>query len=530
MIKRFSFLFLFLLVGEAAFANLNVSVAENLKVYHAIEQLTAFGLIDSAISNQRPLSWSEIERLTKESEANFDRVHGKKCEPRAAILMKQLKEQIPQKETSLTLKPFREFSTEYLYLDSPFRLAPNDAGGNHRMESWINPLTAYRGGRPFVDGQNFLFESLHKMYFKDWFSISGQPQLMGFRNAEKISKSDANFDHLYLRTEIKNVGVQFGRDFLNWGDSPEGGNLFTNNGRGLDMIKVGSIHPFQLPSFLKYLGKTQASFMFGILGGDREFPHPYISAYKFSFLPHRNFEWAITAALVSGGFGSPSAGLLNRGTDLFVGYIPNLYGGDSPVDSFASNRIGAFSFKLKIPKWRGTQFYYEVTLEDLNTDYRFFHEAFNRVGLFFPRITDDGSHSLRFEYKLSGFLPYRHQQYVSGWTHHRMILGDELGSDAQSLSALWHYQVNFNWHHKMKLVWETRDGDIYSVPSGAVPTKVTDSPKETRYRAESEWEWKSSDILSETLRLGYEYVDTFALDPFITKNNFLVGLKLTWHL
>ena len=271
----------------------------------------------------------------------------------------------------------------------------------------------------------------------------------------------------------------------------------------------------------------QATFMFGVLSNDREFSYPYVSAYKFSFLPHRNFEWAVTTALISGGKGSPSSGLGNRIADIFVGYVPNLYGGESPVDNFASNRIGAFSFKFKIPRWRGTQIYYEVTLEDLNTAYKFFHEAFNRVGVYLPRLSKDGRHSLRFEYKRAGFLPYRHQQYISGWTLHRQILGDELGSDAQAISALWHYQLNFNWHHNMKWTFEQRDSDVYSTNNNTV-SKISDGQTETRLRLQSEFDWQQTKRLATVLRLGYEHVRDFNFVGGANKNNYMVGLSFRW--
>lgn len=522
-----TFILLIFFSHSSAFAALNASVSEHPRIYHAIDQLTAFGLIDSAILNQRPLPWSEIRRLTEEAKGNLGRIQGRNFEPRAHILVGQLEKQLPQKETVFAIRPFRWATAEHLFLESEFRTALRDAGANHEIETLVNPLAAYRGGRPTQDGQNFYLENRHEIHFGSWGSISGQPQIMGFRDAAGDGKFDVNADHFYGRAEWKNIGLQFGRDFLNWGDSPEGGNLFTNNARGLDMFKAASIHPFQLPWFFGHLGKLQTSFMFGVLGSDREFPSPYISAYKFSFLPQRNFEWGVTAALMSGGKGSPNAGIGSRIADIFVGYIPNLYGGESPVDGFSSNRIGAFSFKFKIPRWRGTQIYYEVTLEDLNTAYKFFHEAFNRVGLYFPRVTDDGRHSLRFEYKLAGFLPYRHQQYTSGWTLHRQILGDELGSDAQAVSALWHYQLNFNWHHNMKLTWEERDSDIFSISNNTV-TKATDGQSETRARFQSELGWQTTPHFATLLQLGFEQVRNFGFTGGRDQNNYLTSLSFKW--
>src|SRR3990167_8545737 len=138
--RTFYAVLFFLLFSNMAFANLNVPVAENSRIYHAIDQLTAFGLIDSAILNQRPLSWSEIQRLTEEAEKNLERIKGAKFEPRAHILVGQLQKQLPPKKPVVTIKPFQNLSSEYLFVNSEFRLVPNDSGGGHKMEALVNPL------------------------------------------------------------------------------------------------------------------------------------------------------------------------------------------------------------------------------------------------------------------------------------------------------------------------------------------------------------------------------------------------------
>lgn len=531
------FLSLLALFPATVFARLNVSVTQNPALYQILDALTAFGLIDDQILGQRPYSKTEVLRLIDEAQKNLPRIQGTMIEPRAMILLRQIRHFLPRdgsEEKKFNVTPLQQFSLQYLYLDSPYRAVPANVGLG-RIDALVNPLVAYYGGRPYQDGQNFVYEMGQAIHISRHFDIAGQPQFF----FEKPAASGAqdilqwNFDHLYLRSEFANIGIQIGRDQLVWGIDPEGGSVYSTDARGIDMFKLSNISPFHLPWIFKYLGKMDATFIFGVLGNDQYFPHPYMTAYKLSLLPHKNFEWAFTYALISGGEGSPSTSFGSRVEDALWGYIPNLFGGDSPTsnqDAFASNRVGGFEFLLRIPKWRGTQIYYEVTLEDFNIpQYQFIHESTNRVGIFIPRFSADGRKSLRLEYKNSGFLPYRHDQFASGWTHHQKLMGDELGPDAQGVYLRYGYHPTFYFQNELGFAWEQRDSDLYRLPPSGAVQRAANNPDETRYRFWSRMRWRHSDLFEMALNVGYERVRQFNFTPGNDRNNFLTDLKLTWH-
>lgn len=533
--KRLSFLFLLalLLAASTASARLNVSVTQNPAIYQILDTLTAFGLIDDYIIGQRPLSETEIFRLLNEAKKNLPRIEGKSTEARTIILIKQIEHFLPNEDhekDTFTVIPLRQFSLQYLFLNSPYRSVPTNIS-NLRIDALINPLIAYNGGRPYQDEQNFMFESEHEIHLGSYFDISGQPQFL-FAKQDNGTQDTMkwNFDHLYLRSEFKNIGIQAGRDQLVWGFDPEGGSVYSTNARGIDMLKISNISPYYLPWIFKYLGKMDTAFLFGILGSDQFFSYPYMTAYKLSFLPHKNFEWAFTYALISGGKGAPHSSFGSRLVDTLGGYIPNLYGGDNPVDDFASNREGAFEFLLRIPKWRGTQIYYEFTLEDFNIpQYKFIHESVNRAGIYIPRLTNDGRKSLRLEYKNSGFVAYRHNQFFSGWTNHQRLMGDELGPNAQGAYIRFVFKPTFYWQSELGFAWEQRDSDLYFIPSSGSVQRLADSPDETRYRFMGNILYRMQDSFSIALHAGYERVQQFNFIPGDDRNNFLTDIKLTWY-
>ncbi|MDO8493746.1 MAG: capsule assembly Wzi family protein [Deltaproteobacteria bacterium] len=522
----------FFLVFNSAHASLNADPLEEKWVYRTVEQLVAFGLLDHAILFQQPLSWKAIQKYAEEAQQNLSRVEGTIIEPRVRLLLLELKRQIPNDppEKKIKMDPVRSVEAGYLFLDSPDRSVPQSRASSHQITARINPLVADRGGRPFVDGQNFSLETSHALYWEPYFSIVGQPQVFLQKNANGNDRFDANYDKLYLRSELKNVGIQFGRDRLLFGPGGQKGSVFSGNARGIDMFKISNVSPYRLPWILKYLGFLDTTFFFGVLENSREFPHAYVTGYVLSFLPHKNFQLSFTATSMSGGEGSPPASLGSRIFDPFFGYMINSVSGANPSDDFASNRLGAFDFKWRIPSWRGAEIYYGFTLDDLNTQYRFFHESFQRVGIYLPRLSNDGIESLRLEYNHAGVLPYRHAQFVSGWTRYNELMGDSLGPDSQAVHLTYDYSSNPAWEHMLAFSWEQRDSDDYVISGNDPIRRIADNPTETRTRGRFALNRHLKGNFWVCAQLGLEWVDTFNFQPGSDFMNFLSDVRLTWRL
>src|SRR5262249_10433887 len=101
----------------------------------------------------------------------------------------------------------------------------------------------------------------------------------------------------YVGMNVGNWQMSFGRQSLWWG--PEEGDpmTFGDNAEPITMFRISRVSPFQLPSFLKFLGPMRAEFFVGQLEGQHFFqtssgvvgswtqtpnPQPLINGWKLS--------------------------------------------------------------------------------------------------------------------------------------------------------------------------------------------------------------------------------------------------------
>lgn len=512
-------------------ASSNLRPTEDALVYRAIDKLIAFHLIDKVIVGHKPWSEKEVRRLMKEAKANIGRAETVQTEIQARKTLKWLGKKFPaaaSDSTGVHFHPFAEGEFRYLFLESPERAVPFDVGTLDRIEADINPLLNYTGGRSFHDHHNAFLLSRHRIDFPKHITIVGNTHIL-FRKDNNTGDDSLRwgFDELYLRGEFKNIGIQTGRDIIAWGPSREGGLFHSVNATPLDMIKIANISPFRYPWIFKHLGPSQISTYFAVMGANRDFPRAYMSGWKFSFLPHRNFEFGFTHAIISGGEGSADASFGKRFADAF-GIIGQLAGKDPNI----SNRIGGFDFTFRIPRWRGISVYYELLFEDTKPleawDLMFKDEAVHRIGLYFPKITLSGSDSLRMEFERAGYRAYRHAQYFSGWTRNRRIIGSPLGPDA--VSAFIEYEISSTPYflQRYTLAYEERDSDQYSLTNFAVTlTKTAENLSERRLRFMSRYELQHNAARKWGLTFGYERVHHFNFIPSNNINNFLAEFSLT---
>lgn len=521
----FSFIFL-----NGAFGYVNVSISEEGDVYRAIDKLIALRLISKAVTGHRPWSRKEVAALVLEADQNLPQLRDAYLEVRAARTLKYLKKKFAKElagESHFSFRPFEEVRLGYLFLDSPRRNIPVNVGTNDQINAFINPLTAYQRGRPFGETHNANFEFRHFLDLSKYFSIVGRSQfLFSGHSGSSPDMMEWDFDELYLRSEFKNVGIQIGRDQLAWGPTPEGGVFHSTNAKPLDLFKISNIHPFHYPWILKFLGPSRFSCYFSVLESNREHDYAYLTGWKFSFLPWRNFELGLSHSVMGGGQGGISASFWKRFIDL-TGPVGNLFGAETHI----SNRVAGPDFVIRFPGLRGLTFYYEFLVEDhLNIkrwDAMFLDEAMQQVGLFFPRLNRDGSKTLRAEFLYSGFRTYRHQQYTSGWTHKGRLIGNELGPDAYSASLTYADQPTSYFYQRHTLSYEVRDNDQYTFNGTIAPRKTQDNLSEYRWRWVSAIEWKHHPQRKWEWMFGYERVKNFNFVSGDGRNNFLFQTHLT---
>ena len=531
MMKKALCLVLLLFPGLVFAAPLNVDLVDenDVAVYDAIDQLTAFGLIDTLNKGQRPWSRNEMARMIREAKGNLERIDNVPVEIQARQTLKFLGKRYKSELDDLSevaFYPVKEVSFEYLYLDSPNREVPVNVGTGDEIRAVINPLIAYRKGRSYQDTHNFGIETTHELDLTKYFAVWAAPNFL-FRVREGAPDYvRIGFDDLYGRTEFSNIGIQLGRDVMAWGQARYGGIFNSTNATPLDMLKISNVSPFEYPWIFKFLGPSSAGFYFGIMEDNRIFPRDYITGLKVTFQPWRNVEFGLSGELMSGGRGAPSAPFGKRVEDFF-GVFATLFNDDPNI----SNRLGGMDFLLRIPKWRGLEFYYELLLEDTQSishwNTMFIDYAMHQVGIFMPRLNNIGTQNLRFEFVYTGFRPYRHHQFKSGWARNSRILGNEMGPDSMGAALTFESRPTYHFVQTHQFAVENRGSNLYSLQNDATKVVVAQrNPSETRYRWMSAFTLESKPQVDWTLGFGYERVQQFNFAPGSNRNNFLVNLRL----
>lgn len=519
--------------GAKGFAWRNASVAEEAWVYRDLERLAAFGLIDKVISGNKPWSQSEVARLIEEARGNLGRLHDAEVEVEARRTLKDLEHEFGSAVEEKKVRLFREIRADYLFLDSPDREIPQQVGTGDAIEAFVNPLIRGQRGARIADSQNFRLLTHHDLNVSKNFTVTGSPYFLFRQNDLANEYARVGFNELYARFESRNVGLQAGRDVLAWGSggASAGGVFHSLNATPLDMAKFSNIHPFRYPWIFRYLGPSQASFFFSLLEGQRDFSHPYIAGWKLSFQPHRRFEFGFTHEVMSGGDGSRGASFGRRAADTF-GIFTALANNDPNI----SNRVGGFDVAWRLPglpgPLSGAKIYYEALMEDTQSpshfDIMFIDEAIHQAGIFLPRLNPRGTQTLRFEVTRSGFRPYRHHQYTSGWTRNRRLIGHPLGPDAVGFLAEFESSPTYYFHQSHSFAVESYDSDRYQLLNNATDVRKTaDNPSETRLRWMSGFDWLPSRRQKFSLGLGLERVRQFNFIPGRNANNFLVNLGWT---
>lgn len=524
-------LLLTLLASSAGFAYRNVALTEEGQAYRMVEKLIAFKLVDKVIVGNKPWSRRELTRLIKEAQGNIGRLEENgESAIQVRLLLNNLSAQFqPEIEHASPngLHPFSELSFEYFFLDSPQRSIPMNVGTGDAIDAVVNPLVSYRRGRRYEDTHNVGFAARHFLDWTDHLAIAGRSHFLFRQRQGDQDYMRWGFDELYLRGEVKNLGVQIGRDVLALGPAREGGVFHSTNATPLDSFKIANVSPFYYPWIFKYLGPAQATFYFSVLPERADHNHPYIAGWKLSVQPHRNFEIGVTHAVMSGGEGAPGASVGTRVADAF-----GVFAAFISKDPNISNRIGGWDMTFRIPALRGLTLYHEVLLEDTlalqHAKLMFVDEAIHQVGFFLPRFNNRGTQSLRFEFQHSGFRPYRHHQYASGWTNNRRLLGNELGPDAVGAFIAWELEPTRHFYHKQTLSYEVRDSDLYRFnPTADSVTKTADNPSEKRFRWMGVVEWSHHPQRKWHLSFGLERVQQFNFQPGRNANNALVNVGLT---
>lgn len=532
--KKIYFILLFLIPFT-----LNAQVSVNIDpldpLNRKIEKLIHFGLVKDIIVGHKPYSRSEMTRILTQALNSVDQKTFKpktrqKIDQILAELKKEFQQELIQRsqlegqKKNIEFKALEKANVSFLYTNSETRNYNNNGMGE--IDVRLNPIFQNTQGRKFSQGGTFALETEHWLRLSDYvaFDLSPRAQLGIGRNSSK-NENHLELRQVYAKLAYKNFEILLGRDYLNWGQGLNGGFLLSNNARALDLFKISNDRPFRFPWIFKYLGNQKISFIFTDLGPEQGLAHSYITGFKWSLQPATFMEIGFSILNQAGGEGGPSASLGERIADVFQ------FG---PGNKQLSNKIGGIDLRFRIPPWRGMEIYGEASFDDKHTlqdlHGQLVSDAAYLLGVYFPRLKDDGTWDLRMELHRTGNRFYRHATFQSGWTLNRFLLGDPLGPDAWGLYLNSNYELNQENTFALQLSYEHRSADLWTAGALFEFIKIQDLPEEKRIRAHANWFFNFESLpLSMQLQFAYERVLNFNNQLGRSKNHFLSGIEFSYR-
>ena len=459
-------------------------VSPDARVYRDIDQLAAAGLIDTLIVGTRPLSEREILRLLGEARRNLSR------NPRARAWAERSIATDVARYTRNGNRLYDAIGAEEIGLGSPFRQIERDPNG--RIDATINPLAAYGGGRPLVDGSTSNLETAHSAALGSHLAVSLNPRFTLQFPREGNSTSNIRLQTGAVHALFGNVSIEAGRDYEVFGQSPQGGLLLSENAPPIDMVRIGNDEPFVLPWFLRVAGPIRTSFFVSDLGAKHQIhPHARLAGYHITFLPHPQFEIGVEVADAMGGRGGQAASFSDRVADA-IPLIDALFRTHSDFEF--SNKMAGGDLRWRVPSWRGFEFYFEGDIDDF--DYRRLRSVFLEdggyiVGTSLSCMMECGRFGVRAEYHQTGIRYYTHNDYPLA--KDGILVGDPLGPRGLGAYVTFDGATAGGSYLSFTSAFEVRSGNQYGSlvtgpgSTGFHFTQTANRPGEKRARELATW-------------------------------------------
>ncbi|MEP6494712.1 MAG: capsule assembly Wzi family protein [bacterium] len=514
-------------LSRSVFAQATPLVPPDARVYRDIDRLAAAGLIDTLIAGTRPFSEREIVRLLGEAKRNLER------NPRARAWAESAIAADVARYTRPVIRPYDDLRVEGGVLGSPYRHIDSDRNGT--IDASINPLAGYRGGRPIADGGTAAIESSHSLLLGSHLSAAVNPRatILWPRNDDG-GESELRLQTGALQALFGNVSLEAGRDYMVFGQSPDGGLLLSNNAPPLDMVRMGNDAPFVLPWLLRFAGPIRTSVFVSDLGPNRQIhPHARLAGYHISFLPHPQFEIGVEVVDGMGGRGGQAASFGDRVADA-VPLIDAFFRTHSDFEF--SNKMAGGDFHWRVPSWRGFELYFEGAIDDF--DYRrlksvFLEDGGYIVGTSLTCLAECGRFGVRAEYHQTGIRYYTHGDYPM--EKDGVLLGDPLGPRGLGAYLTLDGELGAGEYWSLTSAFEVRSGNEYgSEITGAKTTgfhfvQTLHRPGEKRARTVLTWipeRRAGRGRISPTLSVGVERVTNADFNLGMDRTNWLARAGL----
>jgi hypothetical protein len=409
-------------------ANASVNIPLDSPFYDDIEQLIAYGLIQSDVSSTKPITRQEAGRLLAEA-GYYARIE--RIPPIAARLLQRLSNDFNEEISLATaqaqlpstmLKPLDELSITYTNLDGPFSIFNNE-------------------GIEYFNGNNATVRFQSEARLWKVFSFYFEPLFLYNENADGIDGNDNSSFRLhkgYIKFTVDNFEFQWGKDTLWWGPGYHGALLMSNNARPFEMFKISNPRATLLPWIFRYMGPFRYNLFISELDKEAASGHPPNSKLfgaRIDFKPHPLFEFGVSYLTH---FGGDRPGI--EGLDLLDYYHIIVSNECRRFDKRDSNKQAAIDAAFTIPHISdllpivdSVKLYGEWGGEDqgIAPDKRAY-----LAGIAFHNILNVQTLTVRAEYAKLSPKSNTHAWYthpVWPMTHYGRIFGHHAGTDSDDL-------------------------------------------------------------------------------------------------
>jgi len=401
------------------------SVSTNVPIRHwsytFIEQMSDYGLVDSALLSTKPISRLEMARLIIEAQQNIQ-----DCNERNPYILtnltrleKEFSWEIDRLQllrglgtSGAVIKPIEDPYMRFLYADEPPEIE-NQQGDVFKKGSNQRYGFATRGVL-FDTMAFYLHPEYRQGYVEDgpWELVEG-----------------------YGKFAWGNLDILAGKDSLWWGPGYYGSLIMSTNAEPFTMVKVENARPILLPWIFKYLGPLRSTFFLTKLEKDRDKPEARLSGLRMDFKPLPNVEVGLSRTVMFGGEGNAD---IDYRDYLQIFWPKNIQGEENQLAGFDVD------WRINMPRpipTRSLNLYGEFTGEDAAG----FHEFRPLLGVKLNDLLRKGRTDLRVEYAKTyiGRWPgvfYTHGIFKSGYTYEGRVIGHHIGTDARDVFVrLTHY-------------------------------------------------------------------------------------------
>ena len=318
-------------------------------------------------------------------------------------------------EMSLTLK---EVGLEVGTYDGDNLRYRQDASGPRAGQQ---PLNGNNNGYRYGKDANAVASALLAGKLGNDVAVALEPR---FSYADNLH-GDAALTSGYVKARINGTAIQVGKDPVFWGHGATGSLILGNNMTPLTSIRFSSLEPYASNGFFRFLGDMNFTALYSELENNRtrfnqnEVDSPSFVGMRATFVPREDFTFGLSFTSMLGG----------KGKGLSSGdWWDWISGKNDYAHADKWNNIAGLDFKVRVPKWNGVQVYGELYGED-QANYMPSKVA-ERVGIYIPRLSQDGVWDMKVEYANTSNAWYGHQLYTNGYVYKGDIIGDPIGHNA----------------------------------------------------------------------------------------------------